>query len=119
MLSTEFIDKSIKYVYYTDVNCGEIGTIQDGEVSLADSRSTHGAKAVYSCRENYTLVGEAERYCGDDGKWTGETPQCLFDWCPDPPPVAGATVEVSGRKAGSLATYTCTNGFILFGPPVC
>lgn len=105
--------------YVSDVNCGDINTIQDGEVNLVDGRSTHGAKAIYTCRENFTLVGDAIRACGDGGKWTGKPPQCLFDWCTDPPMVAGATVSVSGHKAGSLAIYTCQNGFILFGPPVC
>lgn len=56
--------------------------------------------------------------CADEGIWSGEAPKCLFDWCPEPPPVTGAIVTVDGHKAGSLATYTCQNGFILFGPPV-
>lgn len=101
------------------MNCGDLTTIQDGEVKLVDDRTTHGARAVYSCRENYTLIGDPERVCGDVGVWDGEAPQCLFDWCPEPPTVTGATVTVDGHKAGSLATYTCQNGFILFGQLVC
>lgn len=42
----------------------------------------------------------------------------LVDWCPEPPSVHGGKVEVSGRRAGSVATYTCQSGFILFGSPV-
>lgn len=102
----------------TDVNCGNITPIQDGDVALIDSRTTHGARILYTCRENHTLVGDAERNCGDEGTWSGEPPKCLFDWCPDPPPVSGATVTISGHKAESLATYSCQNGFILFGAPV-
>lgn len=112
-----FCDSNFSLLF-TDVNCNEIDSVQDGTVSLIDNRTTHGARALYTCRENYTLVGDSERICGDDGKWSGERPQCLFDWCPDPPLVSGAIVTVSGHKAGSLATYTCQNGFILFGPPV-
>lgn len=103
---------------HLDVNCGGVTPIQDGDVTLVDGRTTHGARAMYSCKENYTLVGEQERVCGDEGIWDGEAPKCLFDWCPEPPPVAGATVDIGGHKAGSLATYTCQNGFILFGSPV-
>ncbi|KAJ2954182.1 hypothetical protein O0L34_g2416 [Tuta absoluta] len=99
------------------VNCGGLPPIQDGEVTLVDGRTTHGARAQYSCRANHTLVGAAERACGGGGAWGGEAPRCLFDWCPEPPPVAGAAVVVSGHKAGDLATYTCQNGFILFGAP--
>lgn len=40
------------------------------------------------------------------------------DWCPGPPAVHGGTVQTSGRRAGSTATYTCQNGFIMFGQPV-
>lgn len=105
-------------LFKTDVNCGGLTSIQDGDVILVDGRTTHGARAVYSCKENYTLVGSEERRCGDEGVWDGNAPKCLFDWCPDPPPVSGATVTVSGHKAGSLATYNCQNGFILFGQPV-
>lgn len=100
------------------MNCGSLTAIQDGDVSLVDGRTTHGARALYSCKQNHTLVGEAERVCQDAGSWSGTPPKCLFDWCPEPPAVAGATVAVSGHKAGSLATYTCQNGFILFGAPV-
>lgn len=106
-------------LFLTDVDCGGLTPIQDGDVNLVDVRTTHGARAVYKCKENYTLVGEEERFCGDEGIWDGEAPKCLFDWCPEPPPVSGATVTVTGHKAGSLATYTCQNGFILFGAAVC
>lgn len=41
-----------------------------------------------------------------------------MDWCPEPPKVHGGKVEVNGRRAGSVATYTCQSGFILFGTPV-
>lgn len=41
------------------------------------------------------------------------------DWCPDPPQGEGATVELSGKRAGSTATYSCKPGFILFGQKVC
>ncbi|XP_063372813.1 sushi, von Willebrand factor type A, EGF and pentraxin domain-containing protein 1 isoform X1 [Cydia amplana] len=99
------------------VNCGGLPSIQDGDVTLTDGRTTHGARATYSCRENHTLVGDVERVCGDEGLWTGSAPKCLFDWCPEPPPVSGAVVTVGGHKAGSLATYSCQNGFILFGQP--
>lgn len=73
---------------------------------------------MYSCRENYTLVGDPERECGDEGIWDGQAPKCLFDWCPEPPTVSGALVTVTGHKADSVATYTCQNGFIAFGTTV-
>ncbi|XP_067002634.2 P-selectin [Anabrus simplex] len=100
------------------IDCGALNGIEHGLVRLEENRTTHGASAIYTCHENYTLIGHEKRTCGDDGRWAGEEPHCLFDWCPDPPEVHGGTVETSGRRAGSTATYTCQNGFILFGQPV-
>lgn len=100
------------------MECGEPPAIADGELRLVDGRTTYGARVVYSCRDNYTLVGEATQECSDQVGWTGAPPKCLFDWCPDPPIVSGATVATSSHKAGAVATYTCQNGFILFGSPV-
>lgn len=42
----------------------------------------------------------------------------LVDWCPEPPQGEGVTVVVSGKRAGSTATYNCQPGFILFGQQV-
>nr|CAD7569536.1 unnamed protein product [Timema californicum] len=99
------------------VDCGSLSKLDHGVVMLEDNRTTHGAWARYSCHENYTLTGREKRQCGDDGKWSDEPPQCLFDWCPEPPVVHGGTVEVSGRRTGSVAIYTCKSGFIPFGEP--
>ncbi|PSN44564.1 hypothetical protein C0J52_12430 [Blattella germanica] len=104
--------------FWSDVNCGTLPGLEHGYVILEDKRTTHGARAQYTCHENYTLIGRERRTCGDDGKWSDEQPQCLFDWCPEPPTVHGGTVQTSGRRAGQTATYTCQNGFILFGSPV-
>jgi len=34
------------------------------------------------------------------------------DWCGDPPEVQGAAVTATGRKAGSVAVYSCHQGFV-------
>jgi len=36
----------------------------------------------------------------------------LVDWCGDPPEVQGATVTVTGHKAGSVAAYSCHRGHV-------
>ncbi|XP_046391090.1 sushi, von Willebrand factor type A, EGF and pentraxin domain-containing protein 1 [Ischnura elegans] len=100
------------------VDCGPLNAPENGYISLDDARTSHGAVATFSCDKNYTLIGKEKRTCGDDGKWSGEQPQCLFDWCPPPPQVSGATVETNGKRAGSIATYSCMPGFILTGHAV-
>lgn len=100
------------------IDCGPLPTLPHGSILLESSRTTHGAQARYTCHENYTLIGHEKRTCTGNGKWSGDAPQCLFDWCPEPPQINGGVVEVNGRRAGSTATYSCKNGFILFGPAV-
>ncbi|XP_015517072.1 sushi, von Willebrand factor type A, EGF and pentraxin domain-containing protein 1 isoform X1 [Neodiprion lecontei] len=100
------------------VDCGPLPGLDHGSVTLVDERTTHGALAEYRCNENYTLVGDVKRECGDAALWTGSQPQCMFDWCPEPPAINGGLVTTSGRRAGSMATYSCQNGFILFGDNV-
>ncbi|GAB1862793.1 Sushi, von Willebrand factor type A, EGF and pentraxin domain-containing protein 1 [Camponotus japonicus] len=100
------------------VDCGVLPNLENGVVTLLEDRTTHGALADYKCKENYTLVGDTRRRCGDGGIWSGHQPQCLFDWCPEPPEVNGGIVTTTGRRVSSTATYSCQNGFILFGDNV-
>ncbi|CAB3383572.1 Hypothetical predicted protein [Cloeon dipterum] len=100
------------------VDCGSIKAPEHGSVQMLSGRTTHGALAEVTCESNYTLKGDAKKKCGDEGVWSGEEPQCLFAWCPEPPEVAGGRVEMTGRKAGSTATYKCQAGFILLGEAV-
>ncbi|XP_057333972.1 sushi, von Willebrand factor type A, EGF and pentraxin domain-containing protein 1 isoform X2 [Microplitis mediator] len=100
------------------VDCGTLPELDNGQVKLVNKRTTYGAIADYVCKENYTLIGDTTRRCGDGGIWSGHQPQCLFDWCPEPPEINGGLVTKTGKRAGSTATYTCQNGFILFGDNV-
>lgn len=74
-------------------------------------------QATYTCHENYTLIGNENRTCELSG-WTGKQPECLVDWCPEPPRIAGGSVSVTNKRAGSTATYECEAGYVLVGEPV-
>lgn len=126
------------------VDCGPLPELENGVITLVDNRTTHGALADYVCKENYTLLGDVRRRCGDGGIWSGHQPQCLckklilinilfiitiiitynityyflVDWCSEPPQINGGVVTNTGRRVGSTATYSCQNGFILFGDNV-
>lgn len=39
----------------------------------------------------------------------------LVDWCGDPPEVPGAAVTITGHNAGSVASYSCHQGFVSVG----
>lgn len=72
---------------------------------------------MYTCHENYTLIGNENRTCNTDG-WSGKQPQCLVDWCPDPVQIAGGSVDLNGKRAGATAVYKCDPGYVLIGDPV-
>ena len=50
------------------------------EIVILTSSSSPGLKvgdrAVYSCEPGYGVVGEEDRTCGQDGKWSGPDPYC-------------------------------------------
>ena len=63
--------------FFPDVDCGPLQGIEHGSVQLQNGKTTFGAVAIYSCHENYTLIGKEKRICGDGGEWTEQVPQCL------------------------------------------
>lgn len=97
------------------VNCGPLNSIEHGTITLVDNRTTYGAKAMFKCEANYTLIGNDVQTCGAEGIWSGLHPQCLYNWCSDPPQLHGGVVHVSGKRTGSKAVYSCHPGYILFG----
>ncbi|XP_058127402.1 sushi, von Willebrand factor type A, EGF and pentraxin domain-containing protein 1 [Anopheles ziemanni] len=99
------------------VDCGTLPDIEHGGIILSEQRTSFGVQASYTCHENYTLIGNENRTCEASG-WSGTQPKCLVDWCPEPPPIQGGAIKVSGRRAGSTALYTCDYGFVLIGEPV-
>ena len=60
-----------------DVECGKLSELAHGSITLTDNRTSFGAVANYTCEANYTLVGDEQRMCGDNGIWSGLAPQCL------------------------------------------
>lgn len=63
--------------FFKDVDCGGLPDIEHGSVRLESGRTTHGAVAIYTCHENYTLIGKEKRTCSDGGFWSEQSPQCL------------------------------------------
>ena len=91
--------------------------------------------ASYSCEDGYMLLGERTRACRD-GVWRGTVPVCEGNAryntinlkihlntseveCPDPKSPTNGYIEVSNFNGiyqfGSVATYRCNPGYILWG----
>jgi len=89
--------------------------VKDGfiEVSNFRGRYVFGSLATYHCNPGYILWGNASRLCGDDGRWSGGTPQCKPITCGQPPEVANAHVTlVNGSTLWrSQSHYRCKPGF--------
>ncbi|KAL9879295.1 CUB and Sushi multiple domains furrowed isoform 1-T5 [Glossina fuscipes fuscipes] len=99
------------------VDCGPLPQLEHGSVHMSEQRTSYGVQATYSCHENYTLIGNENRTCELEG-WSGKQPECLVDWCPEPPTIVGGTVKVNDRRAGSTAIYECEQGYVLVGEPI-
>ncbi|KAF0314296.1 CUB and sushi domain-containing protein 3 [Amphibalanus amphitrite] len=101
------------------VDCGPLTAPEDGELSMLDDRTTFGARARFTCKEEHALLGDPLRTCGDGGKWTGEPAKCLFAVCPEPAAPEHGSVTVRGNlTAGTEALFSCDPGHQLLGDTV-
>ena len=120
------------------VDCFNLTNPTNGQVSL--DMTTFGAVANYSCNEGYILMGPTARICQSNGNWTNDTAVCqsksslrvtmamvvvltyvlnisVVDCLNLTSPSNG---QVSHRTTtfGSVATYTCEDGYMLMGFPM-
>ncbi|XP_035694916.1 sushi, von Willebrand factor type A, EGF and pentraxin domain-containing protein 1-like [Branchiostoma floridae] len=70
----------------------------------------YGARATYSCKPGYELVGERTRTCGDDGYWTGSSPYCTRGHCPALTPVANGALY-GGAYTEDVINVVCDPGY--------
>lgn len=59
------------------VDCGQPKQIANGSYQLLNSTTNYLSVALYTCNENYTLVGSNNKMiCSHTNRWTGKEPQC-------------------------------------------
>lgn len=59
------------------VDCGQPKQIANGNYLLVNSTTNYLSVALYTCNENYTLVGSNNKMlCSHTNRWTGKEPQC-------------------------------------------
>lgn len=63
-----------RFKLFFSAHCKRLPLIPKNGIVLAP-RMGHGAKAKFSCRDGYTLVGDQYTECRY-GNWSGETPKC-------------------------------------------
>ena len=97
--------------------CPEPPQVEGGYLSPLHSVE-YGALASYSCQEGFTLVGAAERVCGDEGRWSGQAPICVNSTqsCLVPQLISSGYVSYdSSLDVGSQAWYECSAQHHLVG----
>ncbi|CAH1262671.1 CSMD3 [Branchiostoma lanceolatum] len=64
----------------TKIVCRPLDPPVHGDVSHPSTG--YGAKATYSCKPGFELVGAKMRTCGENGYWEGSSPYCTRGQCP-------------------------------------
>ena len=96
------------------IDCGDPGIPLFGRRELADT--THRSTVNYTCfSSSYRLVGPATRRCLVNGSWSGTLPSCVLIDCGPPESLTSGMVNFSNTTAGSLAIYSCQEGYRLVG----
>eukprot|EP00731_Ephydatia_muelleri_P030228 Em0021g751a len=94
--------------------CPSLIAPQFGDVKVMGT--TSGSVATYSCRDGFRVVsGDVTRTCGNDGNWSGDQLTCKAITCSILPAPANGAVVLSGNNFRDTATYSCNNGYVLYG----
>ncbi|EYB92205.1 hypothetical protein Y032_0197g1595 [Ancylostoma ceylanicum] len=86
-----------------------------GIVRLLNGTTEYGNEIEYECLSGWKLIGERRRWCQHDGSWSGFAPSCKVVDCERPPSIPNGSVSVALTIYGSVANYTCQDGYRLIG----
>uniref|UniRef100_A0A0L8I1P1 Sushi domain-containing protein n=1 Tax=Octopus bimaculoides TaxID=37653 RepID=A0A0L8I1P1_OCTBM len=119
--------KDIKCTEDNSSLCEEPLTPVNGLMTLETTpddpnRIEPGTHAIYSCKPGYSLHGKKRIICGDNGRWEGDTPRCMFFYpdakkCTDPGTPENGHREISDSSFGlnTVVTFYCNPGYTLYG----
>ncbi len=99
--------------------CGQPEQPASSQV-FEESSSDGTRSATFSCMKGFRMEGGDEtRMCLPSGLWSGSAPRCAEVQCDHPRSVKDGFIEVSNFRGkyvfGSLATYHCNPGYVLWG----
>ena len=118
----------------TGIRCPALKDPENGSVD--DRDNLPGTIAKYTCDDGFRLVGSSKRPCQKDGSWAGEAPICkrktkivLLEGsinincicylteirCPALKDPENGSVDDGDNLPGTIAKYTCDDGFRLVG----
>ena len=100
------------------VDCSEPPELVNGLHELLDGRTTYGADILYTCGDDYNLIGETKIRCEANGKWTRAVTRCEIIKCPAPRAPNGGRVSGYNYEVHKKVEYSCMPGHQLLGDPV-
>ncbi|XP_064397052.1 sushi, von Willebrand factor type A, EGF and pentraxin domain-containing protein 1-like isoform X2 [Halichondria panicea] len=95
------------------VDCMGLNNPANGMVALSGTTFTH--TATYSCLSGFALIGQDTRQCLATRLWSGEEPTCVVECGDLPIPSNGAVSYSDTTLINSVATFTCSEGYIVTG----
>jgi hypothetical protein len=85
------------------------------EGTVMTDRTTLGGTATYACNEGWMTSDPLTRTCGASGAWSGSAPTCGPVDCGALMAPMNGNVGAASTTFGSLAVYSCNDGFTLIG----
>ncbi|XP_071786151.1 uncharacterized protein [Asterias amurensis] len=101
----------------TAIKCGLHPAVSMGYVSCTH-QDLYGSTCTISCTNGYSITrGHSSRTCQKNSKWSGYTPSCTPNQCPDPYPNLkdSLTTCTDGHNYNSICFFACQPGYSL--PP--
>jgi hypothetical protein len=95
------------------VDCGSLPPPTEGTVMT--DRTTLGGTATYACNEGWRTSDPTTRTCLSTGSWSGRAPVCGPVDCGPLTAPANGNVGAASTTFGSLAVYSCNDGYMLVG----
>ncbi|GFR73983.1 sushi, von Willebrand factor type A, EGF and pentraxin domain-containing protein 1 [Elysia marginata] len=96
------------------VDCGPPPPVQHADSVF--TATTFGSVVTYQCNAGYTSSGSNTKQCTSEGTWSAEPViECNVPGavtCGHPPEVANSVKTYTSILKGSVASYTCDNGFV-------
>ncbi|XP_051518230.1 complement receptor type 2-like [Myxocyprinus asiaticus] len=103
----------------TAVKCPPPPVVENGQLKDVPLESYEYLQAVtYKCNSGFTLIGNAELHCSEDGTFQPAPPKCVAMKCPPPPVVENGQlkdVPLESYEYSQAVTYKCNSGFTLIG----
>ena len=102
------------------VRCRPPNSIRHGQLTIPSPKNStvYGTTVRYRCDKGYQLDGPAVRTCSDGRQWSGSDPNCYPVACEDPETTPHGKVVGSEREIEAEISYSCDDGYQLFGERV-